>query len=132
MQPRIRTLYTKVAGVTYEGRQQHLARLHGHEAVRIVPEPTNQHDPNALAVYVALGGGEGTTPTIVQVGYVPRELAAEIAPLLDGEAVMVAIHEITGGFEIPGRDGEIANYGLILRVEVPEVAEEAADDDVLF
>jgi hypothetical protein len=36
-------------------------------------EPDNEHDPNAIAV---LAGGE-------RVGWVPRELAAEIAPSLD-------------------------------------------------
>jgi HIRAN domain len=36
-------------------------------------DPANEHDPNAIAV---LAGGE-------QVGWVPRELAAEIAPQLD-------------------------------------------------
>jgi HIRAN domain len=41
----------------------------------------NEHDPNAVMV---LAGGE-------QVGWVPRELAAEIAPLLDGGAPWSAI-----------------------------------------
>jgi hypothetical protein len=36
-------------------------------------DPENEHDPNAVMV---LAGGE-------QVGWVPRELAAEIAPQLD-------------------------------------------------
>jgi hypothetical protein len=36
-------------------------------------DPENEHDPNAIAV---LAGGD-------QVGWVPRELAAEIAPSLD-------------------------------------------------
>ena len=35
-------------------------------------DPDNPHDPNAIAVHPA-GGGE-------QVGWVPRELAAELAP----------------------------------------------------
>ncbi|HEY5901539.1 MAG TPA: HIRAN domain-containing protein, partial [Anaerolineales bacterium] len=72
-------LIVKVAGVTFEGRQEHLRRLRGHEPVRIVPEPENSYDPNALAVHIALDD-----QTVVHVGYVPRELAAEIAPLLDG------------------------------------------------
>jgi hypothetical protein len=38
-------------------------------------DPDNPHDPNAIAVYPA-GGGE-------QVGWVPRELAAELAAQLD-------------------------------------------------
>jgi HIRAN domain-containing protein len=37
-------------------------------------DPENEHDPNAVAVH--LPGGE-------QVGWVPRELAAELAPLID-------------------------------------------------
>jgi hypothetical protein len=36
-------------------------------------DPDNEHDPNAIAVHA---GGE-------QVGWVPRELAAELAPELD-------------------------------------------------
>ena len=38
-------------------------------------DPDNEHDPNAIAVYPADGGD--------QVGWVPRELAAELAPALD-------------------------------------------------
>jgi hypothetical protein len=44
-------------------------------------DPGNEHDPNAVMV---LAGGE-------QVGWVPRELAAEIAPQLDGGAPWSAI-----------------------------------------
>jgi HIRAN domain len=38
-------------------------------------DPGNEHDPNAIAVHAPGGGG--------QVGWVPRELAEEIAPELD-------------------------------------------------
>jgi hypothetical protein len=38
-------------------------------------DPANEHDPNAIAVHAAGG---------VQVGWVPREVAAELAPQLDG------------------------------------------------
>lgn len=86
-----RTLITKVAGVTFEGRQAHLARLTGKEPVRIVPEPENPYDPNALAVHVA------------------------IAP---GEVVMASIREITGGFETS--NGETASLGLRIMVEFPD------------
>jgi hypothetical protein len=37
-------------------------------------DPDNEHDPNAIAVDTADGG---------QLGFVPRELAAELAPRLD-------------------------------------------------
>jgi hypothetical protein len=43
----------------------------------------NEHDPNAIAVHPA-GGGE-------QVGWVPRELAAELAPELDADKPWSAV-----------------------------------------
>jgi hypothetical protein len=46
-------------------------------------DPDNPHDPNAVAVYPA-GGGE-------QVGWVPRELAAELAPELDADEQWAAL-----------------------------------------
>lgn len=102
----------KVAGVSFEGRQSVLARLKGNEPCRLVPEPTNAYDPNALAVHVALSDG-----SIAHVGYVPRDLARQIAPALEGENLMVEIAEVIGGFEL--WDGEIANLGLVLNVEAP-------------
>jgi hypothetical protein len=44
-------------------------------------DPENEHDPNAIAV---LAGGD-------QVGWVPRELAAELAPELDAGRPWTAI-----------------------------------------
>lgn len=118
-----RDLYMKVAGVTFEGRQKYLANLRGDEPVRIVPEPENPYDPNALAVHIATEDFG-----VAHCGFVPRNLAAEIAPLLDGEAIMVQISEITGGFEM--RDGGIASRGLILRVSLPPTGDE--DDEAPF
>ncbi len=43
----------------------------------------NPHDPNAIAVHAADGGE--------QVGWVPRELAAELAPLLDEGRQLTAL-----------------------------------------
>lgn len=106
-----RILVTKVSGVTFEGRQEYLALLSGKEPCRIVPEPENPYDKNALAVHVAADGD------ILHVGYIPKALAAEIAPHLDGETLMVTIDEITGGFAFS--NGEFAALGLLLRIEIP-------------
>lgn len=106
----------KVAGVTFEGRQERIAKLVMSDPCRIVPEPENPYDANALAVHVAHDG------EVLHVGFVPRDLAAAIAPHLEGEAVMAAIQDITGGFEL--RNGETANYGLVIRVEIPDGSEE--------
>lgn len=106
-----KTIVSKVAGVTYEGRQSIIARLQGDEPCRIVPEPADPHDPNAVAVHVATADG------VKHIGYVPRDLAKEIAPWLEGEAVMVRILEIVGGFET--FEGDIASYGLRIEIEIP-------------
>ena len=47
-------------------------------------DPGNPHDPNAIAVHGGAGGGE-------QVGWVPREIAADLAPALDGGAPWAAV-----------------------------------------
>jgi len=106
MQTNTRVIFVKVAGVSFEGRQQYLAALLGDEPVRIVPEPENKYDPNALAVHIAVNG------SVCHCGYIPKELAKEIAPLLDGEAVMATIDAVRGGGDY--------HYGLVLRVEVPD------------
>jgi hypothetical protein len=69
----------RVAGVAGAGRH-HADALRSELAAPGRPlalrrDPGNPHDRNAIAVHTA-GGGE-------QVGWVPRELAAELAPELD-------------------------------------------------
>jgi HIRAN domain len=46
-------------------------------------DPANEHDPNAIQVHPAAGGE--------QVGWVPRELAAELAPELDADRPWAAV-----------------------------------------
>ena len=46
-------------------------------------DPSNEHDPNAIAVHLALTGE--------QLGWVPRELAAELAPELDAATAWSAM-----------------------------------------
>ena len=103
-------LETKVAGVTYGNRQkaiEHLAR-YAPEAItiRLEREQGNEYDRNAVAVWAAVEG-KGS----YHMGYLPRPLAAFIAPLLDaGKAVDALFREVRGGYE------PYMNYGL--RVEV--------------
>lgn len=108
----MRTLHIKVAGTTFDGRQDYLAQLTGQEPVRLIPEPENPHDANAIAVYVASGG------KILHCGYIPRKNAAEIAPLMEGESFDCTIEAVTGGFEFD--NGDTAAYGLRLVVQLPD------------
>lgn len=104
-------LNIRVAGVTFENRQDIIRQLNVSDPCRIEPEPTNQYDPNALAVKVAHAGA------IHHVGFIPRDMAALIAPHLAGESLTVSIQEITGGLEMA--DGSQAAFGLRLHVELP-------------
>jgi hypothetical protein len=77
--PELLALGIRVAAVA--GAGAHHAQAVGSEDVEpgrpleLRRDPGNEHDPNAIAVHAA-GGGE-------QVGWVPRELAAELAPMID-------------------------------------------------
>lgn len=107
-----RIVHTRVAGVTFEGRQALIEQLTTSDPCRIVPEPDNQFDENALAVQVSHGGN------VWKIGYIPRDVAAIIAPFLDGESVMCRIERITGGFSTS--DDERASYGVVLRIDLPD------------
>jgi HIRAN domain len=51
---------------------------------RLVREPENEADPNAVAVYVRSEPWRGT-----KLGYLPRGVAKEIAPRLDAKRLKV-------------------------------------------
>jgi hypothetical protein len=64
-----------VAGVTYQGRADLIDQyLRPEQAVFLLREPTNSYDRNAVEI---------RTVHNVQIGYVPREYAAEMAGMLD-------------------------------------------------
>lgn len=117
----MRTLHVKVAGVTYEGRQAYLAKLSGNEPVRLVPEPENKFDANAIAVHIAKMG------MVLHCGYIPKEIAKDISPLMEGESFDCKIEAVTGGFEIS--EDNFAAFGLRLIVQMPEVEDMTVTDD---
>ena len=77
----------RVAGVA--GAGAHHARALASDAVapggalELRRDPDNAHDPNAIQVHPGDGGD--------QVGWVPRELAAELAPELDAGRPLAAV-----------------------------------------
>lgn len=95
------SFHTKLAGVTFEGRQDVVARLAPGTVLRIRREPDNPFDANAVALI---------EPEGAQVGYFNRRLAAAIAPALDaGVAYGVSVTEITGG-----EDGECSGVNVLV------------------
>ena len=68
------SFHTKLAGVTFEGRQERRGRLAPGAPLRLVRQPDNEFDANACALF---------DPHGAQVGFLNRRLAAVLAPSID-------------------------------------------------
>jgi single-stranded-DNA-specific exonuclease len=85
------SFHTKLAGVTFEGRQESVAVLEPGVPLRIARQPDNPHDANAIALFDPHGS---------QVGFFNRRLAAALAPVIDaGVEYDVEVTDVTGGDE---------------------------------
>jgi len=83
------SFHTKLAGVTFEGRQEVAARLVPGASLRALRQPDNPHDPNAIALHDSHGA---------QVGFFNRRLAGALAPVIDaGVEYDVEVADVTGG-----------------------------------
>ena len=80
---------TKVVGVTFEGRQAVVSTLQAGQELVVIREPNNPADVNAIALRTLSGA---------QVGFLRRQIAAHIAPNLDGGMRYQAfVSAVTGG-----------------------------------
>jgi hypothetical protein len=93
----VKHIHSKVVGVSRRNTdgsdRQWLIQNVCRDGMRLnlVPEPTNKHDPNAIRVELMLGG---------QLGYISRELAAEILPMIGGNhQVGCVITQVTQAFD---------------------------------
>jgi HIRAN domain len=84
--PRIRVVH--VAGVSYRAETLPDASFDPGRRLALVPEPENEHDPNAVGIW-----NEERT---LQLGYVPRE----IAPELRGDEQAVSLWRVEGGLRV--------------------------------
>ena len=94
----------KLAGVTFRDAQNNI-RTFGCKDIgsyALVREPDNPHDPNAIRV--ALGG-------IVFLGYVPKEIAKELALLMDQGKTFMAFFVSRNEHPLHG------TVGLTVRIE---------------
>lgn len=91
--------YTKVAGVSFENRQEVIRTLSAGDKVELRREPANAHDPKAVAVYCREG----------QLGYLKGSLARYLAPAMEqGIEYEAYVTQVTGY--------EKNNLGVNLRV----------------
>ncbi|MDH4139362.1 MAG: single-stranded-DNA-specific exonuclease RecJ [Coriobacteriia bacterium] len=83
------SFHTKLAGVTFEGRQDVVRRLDAGTPLRLVRQPDNPHDANAIALFDPRGD---------QVGFLNRRLAGVLARVADaGVEYDVEVTDVTGG-----------------------------------
>lgn len=79
--------YTKIVGVSFEGRQDTIAGLQEGYALELARQPDNPKDPNAIAVrYGAM-----------QLGFLRAQIAKHLAPLIDaGTRYRARVASLTG------------------------------------
>jgi len=88
--PNKQDFITKVAGVTFENRQQIIRYLRKGQNISLVRDPANPHDSNAISVRTEMGES---------IGFLNRELAADLASRFDrlGHPVRGKTLDVTGG-----------------------------------
>ncbi len=108
---KLRRMEVRAVGVTHGNRQKLLERLTRYSAeditVTLRREKNNTHDHNAIQI-VAGVRSKGSAV----IGYINRELAAALAPLLDKGATIASRFNVVVG----GERGY--NYGLALEITV--------------
>ena len=109
---KLRTIQTRAAGVTYGNRQKLLERLARYSpediTVQLRREQDNAHDKNAVQVVAAVKGKGSAV-----LGYLNKQLAAAVAPLMDkGAEIVSRFKAVTGGEE------RYLNYGLNIEIAV--------------
>jgi hypothetical protein len=83
-----RLLVVPVAGISYREEEVADASFDPGRRLTLVPEPGNEHDPNAVAIW-----NEERT---LQAGYVPRD----VAPTLRGDEQAISLWRLEGGLRV--------------------------------
>ncbi len=100
--------HTKIAGVSFEGRQDVIAGLRAEAPLELRRQPDNPHDCNAIAVYYGN----------LQLGFFNKRLAARLAPLIDsGARYRARVASLTGGARSSGSTESARHRGVNILVE---------------
>ncbi len=99
--------HTKLAGVTFEGRQEVLAAVGEGTPLRLERQRDNPYDANAIAVF---------TPDGVQAGFLNRRLAAVLAPAMDAGAE----YDVEASGATGGEDGRNLGMNVLVSRRAPE------------
>ena len=102
---------TKLAGVSFEGRQDIAAGVRPGALLELRRQPDNPHDANAIAAFYGA----------LQLGFLKREMAQKLAPLIDGEGrrYSAEVTAVTGG-------GKGRSFGVNIRVKRSDIVRQRA------
>lgn len=105
-----RVITTKVVGVSFEDRQEIVARMQIGDHVWLEREPDNPFDPNAVSVNCSNGE---------QIGYLSARLAAKLADLLDryGYPIHGRVYLLTGS------SFDSYSLGVVIAFKIPKMHE---------
>lgn len=82
-------IVVRISGVTYEGRQEIIAKMHKTDEIKMRRDKFNKYDENAIGVY---------NSNNQNVGWIPRDVATILAPNIDkGKKYKIKINKIHGG-----------------------------------
>lgn len=101
------------SGVTYERRQEKLKYLAGFRLkdikIHLIRQQDNPYDKNAIGIAADLLPTEETSI----IGYVPKEIAGELAKAMDkGITVMADLLRIIGGYSYKETYGALINITI--------------------
>ena len=103
----------RAAGTSFENRQERLSFLRQFSpedlSVTLEREPDNRYDQNAICIVVHIRSIRRRTV----IGYVPKELARELAKVIDmGIQVKASLMQIIGGYSYKESLGALVNITI--------------------
>lgn len=94
--------YTKVVGVSFDGRQRLIRQTRVGESLSLVRDPNNQYDRNAIMVLNSSGN---------QLGFISKDVASNLASYMDSGARYTAtVSAITGN-----NPGDVMGVNILVR-----------------
>lgn len=114
-----RVIIARIAGVTFDGRQEALARILPTTTLKLERDRRNKHDFHAVAV-MAQVDPEGKWE---HVGFIPRAMSKLISRSLDNGVELVAsVHRLSGGM-VNEETGEKLHLGLEVKITPPSITD---------
>ena len=107
------SMIIRAAGTTFGNRQERLSFLKqfnpGDLSVTLEREPENKYDNNAIQIVVHIHSLSRRTV----IGYVPKELAQELAKVIDmGIQVKASLMQVIGGYSYKETLGALVNIAI--------------------